>query len=128
MKEIFNSRVIIEKRLQHKRDLFNNVKDFKKAFDSVWHVGLWQVLRSFNIDGLVQAIQAIHQNSSSAVLLISQLGEFFKTTVDVCQGCLLSSILFNLFLGKIMQETLNDHCTSISIGGRPNAPMIHPCH
>ena len=49
----------------------------------------------------------------------SHLGEFFKTTADVHQGCLLSLILFNLFLEKIMQETLHDHHTSISIGGRP---------
>ena len=48
-----------------------------------------------------------------------QLWEFFKTTVGVHQGCLLSSILFNLFLGKIMQETLHDQLTSICIGGRP---------
>ena len=81
-----------------------------------------QVLRSFKIDqGLVQAIQTLYENSSSAVLLNSQLGEFFKTTVGVCQGCLLSPILFNLFLEKIMQKTLHDHHTSISIGGRPIA-------
>ena len=49
----------------------------------------------------------------------SQLGEFFKTKVGVRQGCLLSSILFDLFLEKIMQETLHDHYTSLSIGGRP---------
>ena len=48
----------------------------------------------------------------------SQQAEFFKTTTGVCQGCLLSSILFNLFPEKIMQETLHDHHTSISIGGR----------
>ncbi len=84
------------------------------------HAGLWQVLRSFNIEkGLVQAIQALYENSSSAVLLKSQLGEFFKTTVGVSQGCLLSPILFNLFLEKIMQEKLHDHHKSISTGGRP---------
>ena len=49
----------------------------------------------------------------------SQLGEFFKTTVGVHQECLLSSFQFNLFLEKIMQETLHGHHTSISIGGRP---------
>ena len=48
----------------------------------------------------------------------SLIREFFKTTVDVCQGCLLSPILFNLFPEKIMQETLHDYHTSISIGGR----------
>ena len=59
----------------------------------------------------VQAIQAIYiyENSSSAVLLNSQLGEFFKKTVGVRQECLLSHILFNLFLVKVMQETLHDH-------------------
>ena len=57
-------------------------------------------------------------NYSSAVLLNSQLADFVKTTVDVRQGCLLSSIQFNLFLEKIMQETLHDHHTSISIGKR----------
>ena len=51
----------------------------------------------------------LHRNCSSAVLLKSQLGEFFKATVGVRQGCLLSPILFNLFLEKIMQETLYDY-------------------
>ena len=34
--------------LQHQRDLFHNFIDFKKAFDRVWHEGLWQVLRNFS--------------------------------------------------------------------------------
>ena len=46
----------------------------------------------------------LHRNCSSADLLNSQLGEFFKTTVDVRQGFLLSPILFSLFLEKIIQE------------------------
>ena len=37
--QIFNSRVIIEKHLQHQRDLFHNFIDFKKAFDRAWHGG-----------------------------------------------------------------------------------------
>ena len=110
----------MEKQLQHQHDLFHNFIVFKKAFDRVWHTGLCQVLRSFNIEeGLVQAIQAVFENSSSAVLLNNQLGKLFKTRVGVHQGCLLSPILFHLFLEKILQETLHDHCTSISIGGRP---------
>ena len=37
---------------------------------------------------LVQAIQALYENSSSAVLLNSQLGEVFKTIVWVPPGML----------------------------------------
>ena len=40
-----------------------------------------------------------------------------KTTISVRR--LLSPILFNLVLEKIMQETLHEHHTSISIGERP---------
>ena len=70
-------------------------------------------------EGLVQVIQALYENSSSAILLNSQLGEFFKTTLGVRQECLFSTILFNLFPVKITKETLHDHHTSISIGRRP---------
>ena len=64
-------------------------------------------------------MQTLSENSSSAVLLNNQLRKFFKTIVGFRQGFLLSPILFNLFLGKIMQETLRDHYSSVSTGGRP---------
>ena len=35
VEQTFNSRVIIEKHLQHQRDLFHNLLDFMKAFDKV---------------------------------------------------------------------------------------------
>ena len=49
VEQIFNSRVITEKHQLHQCSLFHNFINFKKALDRVWHVGLWQVLRSFNI-------------------------------------------------------------------------------
>ena len=74
VEQLFNCRVIMANHLQRQRDLFHNFVDFKKAFDIVWHAGLWQVLRIFNIEeGLVQAIQALYENSISAVLLNNQL-------------------------------------------------------
>ena len=118
-RKIFSSRVI-EKHQQHQHNLFHNFIDFKKAFDRVWLVGLWRVFKSFNIEeGLFQAIQTICEKASSAVLLNSQLGEFFKTTVGVHHRSLWSPILFNSFLEKIMKGPLHDCHTSISVGGRP---------
>ena len=120
VEQIFNCRLIIEKHLQHQRDMFHNFIDFKKAFDRVWHKGLWSVLRGFNIDeGLVLLIQALYEHSSSAVIMNNQLGDYFRTTIGVRQGCLLSPVLFNIFLERIIHMTLHDYVPSISIGGRP---------
>ena len=70
----------MEKQLLHQRDVFDNFIDLKKTFDRVWHAGLWHDPRSFNTEEeLAQAIQALYENSSSADLVNSQLGEFFKT-------------------------------------------------
>ena len=119
VEQIFSNRIVIEKNLQHQRDLFYSFINFRKAFDRVWHAGLWQVLRSLNIEeGLSRAIQALHENSRCAVLLNSQVGRFFKTTAGVRQECSFSLILLIFFLEKFMQETLNDHHSSIAIGGR----------
>ena len=45
-------------------------------------------------------------------------GDWFKTTVGVRQGCLLSPTLFNIFQGRIMCDALDNHEGSVNIGGR----------
>ena len=62
-------------------------------------------------------IKALYCNSSSAVLINNIQGKKFKTTVGIRQGCLLSPVLFNVFIEKIMADIQNNHTSSISIGG-----------
>ena len=42
----------------------------------------------------------------------------FKTTVGVIHGCILSPVLFNLFIEEIMTGIQDEHIYKISIGGR----------
>ena len=76
-------------------------------------------MRGYDFDeDLIQVVESLYNNASSAVLLGDSIGEFFRTTVGVRQGCILSPILFNIYLENIMQEALKNHSTTISIGGR----------
>ena len=81
---------------------------------------LWATMRKYNISAsIVRAIENLYDKAQSAVLCNGSTGEWFRTTVEVQQGCLLSPTLFNIFLERIVCEALDDHEGSVSIGGRP---------
>ena len=112
--QIFNLTILCEKYLQHQDFI-----DFKKAFDRVWHAALWATMRKYNIGvNLVRAIEHLYDKATSTVLMNGTLGEWFRTTTGVRQGCLLSPTLFNIFLERIMTDALEDHIGTVSIGGR----------
>ena len=115
--QIFNLRILCEKYLQHQRDLYHVFIDFKMAFVRVWHAALWATMKKFNIStNLIQVIKKLYNKATSAVLFNSSIGDWFRTTVGVRQGCLLSPTLFNVFLDRIMTDALEDHEGAVSIG------------
>ena len=76
-------------------------------------------MRLYNITPtLVRSIEKLYERASSAVLCNGHIGDLFRTTVGVRQGCLLSPTLFNIFLERIMSEALEEHEGTVSIGGR----------
>ena len=93
---------------------------FKKAFNRVWHEGLWQITNNFNIDThVIDLIEELHKNTHIAVLMNNKIGDFFRTAAGVRQGCLLSPTLFNVFLEHIMIVAFDGFQPSIAIHGRP---------
>ena len=78
----------------------------------VWHAALWATMKKYNISSnLIQVIKHSFDKIISAVLFKGSIGEWFRTTVRVRQECLLTSILFNIFLDKIMTDALQDQKT-----------------
>ena len=113
------NRLLCEKYLQYQQDLYHVFVDFKKAFDEIWHAVLWATMKKYNIStNLIRVIKNLYNKATSAVLFNSSTGSWFRTTVGVRQGCLLSPTLFNICLERIMTDTLEDLEGSVSIGGR----------
>ena len=48
--QILNCRILMEKHIAEKAPLYHIFIDFKKAFDRVWHEGLWDTMTFYVID------------------------------------------------------------------------------
>ena len=76
-------------------------------------------MRLYNIsDNLIRKIECLYNKATSAVYHDKNIGEWFRTTIGVHQGCLLSPTLFNVFLERIMADVFGDLEGTVSIGGR----------
>ena len=104
--KIFNLCILCEKYLQHQQDFYHVFIDFKKVFDRVWHAALWATMKKYISTNLIQVIKNLYNKATSAVLFNSRIGDWFRTTVGVRQKCLLSLTLFNIFLERIMTDTI----------------------
>ena len=117
--QIFNRRILYEKYLQHQQDLYYVFIDLRKAFDRVWDSALWATIKTYNISvNLIRVTKNLYDMVTIAVLFNGSIGDLFRTTVGVRQGCLLSPTLFNIFPERIMTDALENHECTLNIGGR----------
>ena len=76
-------------------------------------------MKKYNISAnLIRVIKNLCDKASSAVLYNSNIGDRFRITVGVRQGCLLSPTLFYIFLERIVTDALEDQNGAVNIGGR----------
>ena len=76
-------------------------------------------MKKYNIStNLIRVIKNLDDKATSAVLFNNSIGDWFRTTTGVRQGCLLLASLLNIFLERIMTYALEDHKGTLSIGDR----------
>ena len=84
--------------------------DYKKAFDRVWHDGLFSVLQQYGVPRkLINIIRDLYSKTKSCIRVNNNLTDWFETTIAVRQGCLLSPDLFNPFLENVLAEAFEDY-------------------
>ena len=64
---------------------------------------------------LIPVIKNLYEKATSAVLFNSRIADWFRTTVGARQICLLSPTLFNIYLERIMTDTLEDHEGTVTV-------------
>ena len=79
--------------------------DFRKAFDTVWHTGLWKRLWDVGIRGKAwRILRSLYSNVSSSVIVQGDRSRWVRMHQGVRQGCPLSPYLFSIFVNTLAER------------------------
>ena len=86
--------------------MYVNFIDYEKAFDSIHRDSLWQILRAYGIpQQIVHIIKCFFSNFTCCV---GQGDLSFEVKTGVRQGCVMSSVLFNIAIDWVLRRTVED--------------------
>ena len=81
--------------------------DYTKAFDCVGHNKLWKILQEMGIPNhLTCLLRNLYVGQEATVRTGHGTTEWFQIGKGLCQGCRLSSCLFNLYAEYITQNVI----------------------
>ena len=76
--------------------------DFSKAFDSIPRDTLFRKLLNCGVNGnFFNTLKNIYTNDKCRIKVGNKLSDTFKTNKGVRQGCILSPLIFNIFLSDL---------------------------
>ena len=94
--------------------------DYAKSFDCVNHNKLWKILEEIGIrDHLTWLLRNLYAVQEAAVRTRHGTKDWLQIGKEICQGCILSLCLINLYAEYIMQNArLDDAQAGIKIARR----------
>ena len=102
---IFILRQLQEKHIEWNKPLYMAFIDQEKAFDRVVRAELWKCLEERGILGeLLRAVQSLYICSQAAVRTREGETDWFEVKCELRQGCVLSPLLFIIFMDNIMKR------------------------
>ena len=110
----------MEKAREFQKNIYFCFTDYVKAFDCVDHKKLWKILKEMGIlDHLTCLLRNVYAGQEATVRTGHGTTDWFQIGKEVCQGCILSPCLFNLYAEYIMRNAgLEETQTGIKIAGR----------
>ena len=118
--QIANICWIIGKSREFQENIYFCFIDYAKAFDCVGHNKLWKILKWMGIpDHLTCLLRNLYVGQEATGRTGHGTTDWFQIGKGVCQGCILSPCLFNLYAEHIMRNTgLEEAQAGIKTAGR----------
>ena len=111
---------IIKKAREFQKNIYFCFIDYAKAFDCGDHNKLWKILKEMGIPAhLTCLLRNLYAGQEATVRTGHGASDWFPIGKGVCQGCILSPCLFNLYAEYIMRNSGVDEAQAgIKIAGR----------
>ena len=107
--QIANIHRIIKKAREFQKNIYFCFINYAKAFDCVDHTKLWKILKEMGIpDNLTCLLRNLCAGQEATVRTGHGTTDWFQIGKRVCQCCILSPCLFNLYAEYIMQNARLD--------------------
>ena len=118
--QITNIHWIVEKAREFPQNIYYCFIDYTKAFDCVDYNKLWKILKEMGIPyHLTCLLRNLYAGQEATVRTGHGTTDWFQIRKGVCQGCILSPCLFNLYAEHIMQNVeLYEAQAGTKIAGR----------
>ena len=105
--EIANICWITEKVREFQKNIYFCFIDYAKDFDCVDHNKLWKILKEMGVsDYLTCLLRNLYAGQEATVRTGHGTTDSFQIGKGVCQGCILSPCLFNLYAEYIMRNAV----------------------
>ena len=117
--QIANICWIIKKTREFQENIYFCFIDHAKTFDCVDHNKLWKIMKEMGIRGhLTYIMRNLYPGQEATVRTGHGTTGWFQIGTGVCQGCILSPSLFNLYAEYIMRNAgLEEAQVGIKIAG-----------
>ena len=112
--QIFTLKQIFEKSWEYGKDLFACFVDLEKAYDRVPRDKLWKVLQEYGINGqLLHTIKSFYCRPEVCVRVNGKQSKLLHVSIRLWQGCVLSPLLFIVYMNWIDKCSQADECATI---------------
>lgn len=116
---------LIESRKLKNKATYTAFIDFKKAYDSVNRQFLWGKLEELGVRGkTLRALRSLYAQSLYSVRVNGHMSEWIEATCGLKQGCLLSPLLFNLYINDLV-SVIEDTGCGVDLGEEKVAILLY---
>ena len=112
-----NAIFVLKRLVEKQKDVYTCFIDYSKAFDTVKHDSLVELLQSFDVDDTdTRLLTNLYWTQTAAVRCDKDLSEWMSIKHGVRQGCVASPHMFALYTEMIMREI--EDMGGFQIGGK----------